>query len=179
MYQGNAALRLEEDWEKPEVSPDASYGRVLYNYYRTYDPPTGRYLTADPVGLDGGINPYLYANANPLRFSDPLGLIPCTCEATGGGSRESGQKVCTYICTCTCDSGKKKTSSVKAIAGSSDNAVCLGQVGPEPAFPVPRFDSFNFNTDGVSGFFNRYLNPFGPTGDMMDELERGCDGCPK
>ena len=45
-----------------------------YNYFRTYDPALGRYLTPDPVGLDAGLNTYLYAGANPLRSVDPLGL---------------------------------------------------------------------------------------------------------
>ncbi|MGH8488494.1 MAG: RHS repeat-associated core domain-containing protein, partial [Gammaproteobacteria bacterium] len=44
-----------------------------YNYFRDYDPTIGRYIQSDPIGLDGGLNPYLYANANPLRYTDPTG----------------------------------------------------------------------------------------------------------
>ena len=45
-----------------------------YNHFRMYDPSLGRYLRSDPLGLDGGINPFLYAHANPVRLTDPLGL---------------------------------------------------------------------------------------------------------
>ncbi|WP_457665230.1 phospholipase A2 [Thiolapillus sp.] len=48
-----------------------------YNYFRYYDPSTGRYITSDPIGLDGGLNTYLYANANSIRFIDSQGLT-CT-----------------------------------------------------------------------------------------------------
>jgi RHS repeat-associated protein len=47
---------------------------LYYNRYRDYDSSTGRYIQADPIGLEGGANPYLYARANPLRYTDPLGL---------------------------------------------------------------------------------------------------------
>ena len=56
-----------------------------YNYFRTYDPATGRYITSDPIGLQGGINTYLYADANPARLVDPLGLNPVA-GAIGGGA---------------------------------------------------------------------------------------------
>ncbi|BDR54517.1 hypothetical protein KIMH_06280 [Bombiscardovia apis] len=36
-----------------------------YNRFRYYDPDTGQYISPDPIGLSGGINPYGYAH-NPL-----------------------------------------------------------------------------------------------------------------
>ncbi|MBU2714254.1 RHS repeat domain-containing protein, partial [Zooshikella harenae] len=52
---------------------DAESG-LFYNYFRDYDPTTGRYIESDPIGLAGGLNAYAYVEGNPLRWVDPRGL---------------------------------------------------------------------------------------------------------
>jgi uncharacterized protein RhaS with RHS repeats len=41
---------------------------------RDYDPTTGRYLQADPLGLVDGASVYGYVGQSPLRNIDPKGL---------------------------------------------------------------------------------------------------------
>ncbi len=54
---------------------DAETGQH-YNYFRTYDPESGRYTQADPIGLDGGWNRFGYVGGNALWAVDPKGLSP-------------------------------------------------------------------------------------------------------
>jgi RHS repeat-associated protein len=59
------------------ILPDEYFDKetgLAINYFRDYGPQTGRYLQSDPIGLAGGINPFSYANNDPLRFLHPLGL---------------------------------------------------------------------------------------------------------
>ena len=43
---------------------------------RLYNPETGRFAAPDPLGLAAGPNRYVYAYNDPVRFSDPTGLMP-------------------------------------------------------------------------------------------------------
>ena len=47
----------------------------MISWHRFYDPETGRYVSADPIGLDGGINLYAYVQNNPVKRIDPMGFI--------------------------------------------------------------------------------------------------------
>ncbi len=46
-----------------------------YNYFRDYEPGTGRYIESDPIGLNGGPSSYSYVSAAPLRRVDRRGLL--------------------------------------------------------------------------------------------------------
>lgn len=45
-------------------------------FYRSrfYSPTLQRFISADPIGLRGGINNYSYVLNSPLNLYDPLGL---------------------------------------------------------------------------------------------------------
>ncbi|WXG15183.1 EndoU domain-containing protein [Xenorhabdus griffiniae] len=52
---------------------------LFYNRHRYYSPETAQYISPDPLGLLGGLNPYGYVH-NPTRWIDPLGLAGDDCD---------------------------------------------------------------------------------------------------
>ena len=70
---------IESNLRFPGQVEDAETG-LYYNWHRYYDPEVGRYVTADPIGLSGGINFYVYVNGNPINLNDIYGLLsPAEC----------------------------------------------------------------------------------------------------
>lgn len=75
---------------------DAETG-LYYNRARYYDPQTMRFVSVDPIGLDGGINLYVYVNNDPATLTDPSGLTPCSKALLDAGyvdRVENGETIC-------------------------------------------------------------------------------------
>ncbi len=73
---------------------------LYYNYFRDYDPQTGRYLESDPMGLYGGSwSPYLYASGDPILYVDPFGLCWVYSQSTGQLTYVDPEGDSTYIGT--------------------------------------------------------------------------------
>jgi RHS repeat-associated protein len=52
----------------------------MYRRNRYYDPATGQFTQADPIGLAGGLNAYGFADGDPVSYSDPYGLSTEDCR---------------------------------------------------------------------------------------------------
>ena len=103
-------------FDLPLRLPGQYYDResaLHYNYLRDYDPGLGRYIQSDSIGLEGGLNTYVYVEGNALIYIDPVGLWTLSLGGRGsffyggaggtvGGSvgiSTSGQ-ICFQIQTC-------------------------------------------------------------------------------
>jgi RHS repeat-associated protein len=73
----SAALAITNNLRFAGQYYDAETG-LHYNNRRYYENETGRYITRDPLGFEGGPNLYSYVRHNPVSYSDPTGeIIPC------------------------------------------------------------------------------------------------------
>jgi uncharacterized protein RhaS with RHS repeats len=56
----------------------------VISWHRFYDPETGRYISADPIGLAGGMNLYAYVGGDPVNAVDLMGLAYFSYRPLGG-----------------------------------------------------------------------------------------------
>jgi RHS repeat-associated protein len=75
----NRHIQVRPPWQYLDQESGTSY-----NYFRDYDPATGRYLESDPIGLKGGLNTYSYVWSKPLQKIDPKGLFGAPWEPSPG-----------------------------------------------------------------------------------------------
>lgn len=62
------------DLRFPGQRYDAASG-LNYNYFRDYEPKSGRYMESDPIGLLGGANTYAYVENDPATKVDQTGEV--------------------------------------------------------------------------------------------------------
>jgi RHS repeat-associated protein len=84
----NVPMNIVQDLRMPGQEFDAETG-LYHNGFRNYVPEWGRYLETDPIGLLGGVNTYAYANANPIRMIDRLGLETDFANAVTGLDKDT------------------------------------------------------------------------------------------
>ncbi|MGW3679428.1 putative T7SS-secreted protein [Streptomyces prasinus] len=126
-------LRFPGQYHDPETG-------LHYNYFRHYDPETGRYTSPDPLGLAPAPNPVAYVD-NPHTYVDPLGLSP---SYQGGQTLGDTSKLSGWIPT------KVPAESEAVLRDIREFGVEAQGAGPQlmgPSIPKP------FDNSGKNGAY--------------------------
>ncbi len=83
-------LRLPGQWYSAESG-------LHQNWMRDYDPVTGRYIEADPLGINAGANLYPYVISDPLDRIDPSGQIAAALPLVAVGGETAAGGACVAV----------------------------------------------------------------------------------
>jgi RHS repeat-associated protein len=73
---GSASGGNPKKWMGTFVANGVGTTGMLYRRNRYFNPSSGQFTQADPLGIAGGMNAFGFAGGDPVNFSDPFGLCP-------------------------------------------------------------------------------------------------------
>jgi len=104
--------------------------RLYMTATRWYDPQARRFVSEDPIGLVGGVNPYVFAGDDPVNGADPTGTdgeCPDNTVAIAETQDENGN---TFI-ACARGPGDDNPIIIEVLAP----VVVVANAAEEPVFP--------------------------------------------
>ena len=120
---------------------------LTYLHARYFDPKLGTFLSADPIGVEGGFSQYAYATGDPVNSTDPSGLVadqcaddPQMCIELHGNGREDD------------DTKSNPTGPGFTFTASGPAAAAAGAGGGGVLFALYKFGS------AIGNFFSSHSN---------------------
>jgi RHS repeat-associated protein len=164
--------------------------------FRGYDSDVGRWASQDPMGLNGGLNLFAYAEANPVRFTDPLGLAIWICnryawrgsfvEGYGGNHSyfwdDRNGKCCARGSTSSCSErgpGKDSCRKIPGSEGFEDDLMNCCKSTADGGLWFPEFNDCHNALDNCVQKVGRKRTPMTNPGAPGGRFGPPCDPCDK
>jgi RHS repeat-associated protein len=136
-----------------------------YNFLRNYKPDQGRYAQSDPIGLNGGVNEYVYGNGRPTYYIDPQGLSVkwhgnmVSADLTIGAVLSAGAGGGYYSLESDCQCGYKYT--IKGLYGFVEGGIGIGSnihIKTPKALTKQGLNLNSAPSVGIADFTDEYAN---------------------
>jgi RHS repeat-associated protein len=122
---------------------EQDYGFMLtLARYRVYDATLGRWLSRDPVEEVGGLNLYVYANADPVGLVDLDGRMAGAAAAAGAGAALAGAAA-GLICLLSPDCRNGIANAIRRFRDRPRPRVPANDTDACPKYPLPPANNDN------------------------------------